>query len=158
MGRNLNNKGFTLVELLATIVILAMIGVISFVSINGVIEQNKIKNCENLENSIKSAAKEYVSDKRYNNSFVSSVQDMKVLLGGRHLINNKNLSGDVYNPFDNEDNITNISDNSKKDKLFIQVFLKENYTAKDVDIYYDKNDDGSISDDEKFICNEDFWK
>ena len=150
MDRNLNNKGFTLVELLATIVILAMIGVISFVSINGVIEQNKIKNCENLENSIKSAAKEYVSDKRYDNSFVSSVQDMKVLLGGRHLINNKNLSGDVYNPFDNEDNIT--------DKVIVEVELKENYTAKDVDIYYDKNDDGSISDDEKFICNEDFWK
>lgn len=158
MGRNLNNKGFTLVELLATIVILAMIGVISFVSINGVIEQNKIKNCENLKNSIKSAAKEYVSDKRYDNSFVSSVKDMKVLLGGRDLINNKNLSGDVYNPFDNEDNITNFNDDSKEDKLFIQVFLKENYTAKDVDIYYDKNDDGSISSDEKFICNEDFWK
>ena len=146
MYRNLNNKGFTLVELLATIVILAMIGVISFVSINGVIEQNKIKNCENLENSIKSAAKEYVSDKRYDNSFVSSVQDMKVLLGGRDLINNKNLSGDVYNPFDNEDNIT--------DKVIVEVELKDNYTAENVTVYRKILKDDNTIEKKIFDCND----
>ena len=44
----MNNKGFTLIELIATIALLAIIATISFVSINEVIKNSKIKNCENL--------------------------------------------------------------------------------------------------------------
>ena len=60
----MNNKGFTLVELIATIALLAVIAIISFVSINEVINQSKVNDCKNLLFSIKSAAKEYVSDNR----------------------------------------------------------------------------------------------
>ena len=62
----MNNKGFTLIELIATIALLAVISIISFVSVNGVINQNKVNNCESLMMNIKTAAKEYVSDNRYN--------------------------------------------------------------------------------------------
>ena len=59
-------NGFTLIELIATIALLAIIAIISFVSINGVVNQSKVNNCESLMMNIKTAAKEYVSDNRYN--------------------------------------------------------------------------------------------
>ena len=62
----MNKRGFTLVELLATIVLLSIISVISYVSISSVIKKNKVNNCRNLIKSIEGASREYVSDNRYN--------------------------------------------------------------------------------------------
>ena len=70
---NMNNKGFTLVELIATIALLSIIAIISFVSISGILQKSKINDCNNLLVSIKSATKEYISDNRYNDTFISSV-------------------------------------------------------------------------------------
>ena len=61
----MNKRGFTLVELLATIVLLSIISVISYVSISSVIKKNKVNNCRNLIKSIEGASREYVSDNRY---------------------------------------------------------------------------------------------
>lgn len=61
----LNYKGFTLVELLAVIAIMGMLAVIMVPTISGVIEENKTNNSENLKNSIKSSARAYISDNRY---------------------------------------------------------------------------------------------
>lgn len=61
----LNYKGFTLVELLAVIAIMGMLAVIMVPTISGVIEENKKNNSENLINSIKSSARAYISDNRY---------------------------------------------------------------------------------------------
>lgn len=61
----LNYKGFTLVELLAVIAIMGMLAVIMVPTISGVIEENKTNNSENLTNSIKSSARAYISDNRY---------------------------------------------------------------------------------------------
>ena len=61
----LNNKGFTLIEILATIIILSMIVSIMVPSVNYLIEKNKEYNYENLEKSIINAAKVYISDNRY---------------------------------------------------------------------------------------------
>ena len=61
----LNYKGFTLVELLAVIAIMGMLAVIIVPTISGVIEENKKNNSENLKNSIKSSARAYISDNRY---------------------------------------------------------------------------------------------
>lgn len=150
MYNKINNKGFTLVELLATIAILAIISVISFVSINGVIEQNKIKNCENLEKSIKSAAKEYVSDKRYDNSFINSVSGMKVLVTAEQLISNMNLSDSVFNPFDNSEDIT--------DEVIVEVELYDNdYTIKKIDVYRKILNDAGTTENKNFVCNKNEW-
>ena len=65
----MNNKGFTLIELIATIALLGIIAMISFVSINAVIKSNKTEQCKNLISSIETATKEYVSDNRYNDTF-----------------------------------------------------------------------------------------
>ena len=61
----LNYKGFTLVELLAVIAIMGMLAVIMVPTISGVIEENKENSKKNLENSIKSSARAYISDNRY---------------------------------------------------------------------------------------------
>ena len=65
----MNDKGFTLIELIATIALLAVVVSISFVSINAVIKSNKKEQCENLKSSIEAATKEYVSDNRYKSDF-----------------------------------------------------------------------------------------
>ena len=63
---NLNNKGFTLVELLGVVVILATITAIMVPSVNHLIDRNKEDNYNSLKNGIVRAAKIYVSDNRYN--------------------------------------------------------------------------------------------
>lgn len=62
----LNNKGFTLVELLGVVVILSVIMAIMVPSVNYLINRNKEDNYESLKAGIISAAKVYVSDNRYN--------------------------------------------------------------------------------------------
>ncbi len=60
----MNNKGFTLVEVLAVLVILVTIVGISFTSISAFLERNKVKQNEQIENLIKHYASLYVSDHR----------------------------------------------------------------------------------------------
>ena len=61
----MNNKGFTLIELIVTILLVAMISSIAFVSINKAIIKSKEKECLNIKTSIRSAADLYFSDNRY---------------------------------------------------------------------------------------------
>lgn len=113
----MNRKGFTLIELIATIALLAVIVVISFVSISAVIKQSKVNDCESLVKSIKSAAKEYVSDNRYN--FTSNAP---LTITGETL--NGYLTSPIVNPFDN----SSIAPGS----IRIKIELKADYTAKNV--------------------------
>ena len=62
----MNNKGFTLIELIVTILLVAMISSIAFASINKAIQKSKEKECLNIKTSIRSAADLYFSDNRYN--------------------------------------------------------------------------------------------
>jgi len=132
-----NNKGFTLIELIITIALLAVISIISFVSINGVIEDNRVRNCENLRKSIMTAAKEYVSDNRYsftnNNDQIIDVND---------LISDNYLSGEIVNPFNNKE--INNAENIK-----ITIKLNSDYTAKEVII---KNNSGNF-----YSCDDESW-
>ena len=62
----LNNKGFTLIELLAVVIILSILLTIMVPSVNYLIDKNKEDNYKQLEKSIISATKVYLSDNRYN--------------------------------------------------------------------------------------------
>ena len=55
----LNSKGFTLIELVATIVVLSIVLGISSYAITGVIKNSKEKNYQLLINEIKAAVEEY---------------------------------------------------------------------------------------------------
>lgn len=127
----MNNKGFTLIELIATIALLGIIAVISFVSISGVIKKSKVNDCENLVMNIKSAVKEYVSDNRYSSGF--DVSNIKV--------SDLNLSGSLVNPFTKE--TLTIND------VIIEVTLRSDYTVDTVNI---KNSSGNLVE-----CKDEKW-
>lgn len=61
----LDSRGFTLVEVLAVIVILSILMAIMVPNVGKILEKNKEDNYADLEKSIISAAKIYVSDNRY---------------------------------------------------------------------------------------------
>ena len=65
MKKNLNNKGFTLIEVLEVIVILSILMAIMVPSVGNIMKKNKEDNYQNLKDSIISAAKIYISDNRY---------------------------------------------------------------------------------------------
>lgn len=131
----MNNKGFTLIELIATIALLAIISVISMVSISNALEESKIKNCENLLSSIKSSAKEYVSDNRYklksctnNDEFNCVYNNNKINITAKTLVDNKYLTGQIKDPFtDNE---------IEEDKILIKLTLNKDYSAKEAEVFY----------------------
>lgn len=115
----MNNKGFTLIELIATIALLGIISIISFVSISEVLKKSKVNDCENLVSNIKSSVKDYVSDNRYkftdNNDFT---------ITGAKLINEKYLIGPLINPFNNSE--------IEPGSVSIKVELNSDYTTKNI--------------------------
>lgn len=144
----MNKKGFTLIELVTVIALLGIIAIIAFVSIFEVIKKNKVSDCNNLLLSIKSAAKDYVSDNRYNVVTSGSYEYMNLKLitksGGqkyiemtsKDLIDGNYLSSNVKNNYgevvlDNPFGETNITPSSVK----IRVYLNDDYSASEVNIY-----------------------
>ena len=61
MDRNLNNKGFTLVELLAVIVILVAVSLVAVGGISNSLQKRDVKECEEQQQLAVSAAKMYFS-------------------------------------------------------------------------------------------------
>lgn len=127
----MENKGFTLIELIITIALLAVILVISFVSINKVLEQGRVNDCNSLVGSIKSAVSEYVGDNRYNSIFVGDIRNhvennTPYEMAADILVDNNYLGSPIKNPFDKEEiNPRDIS---------INVTFNSNYTVKEISI------------------------
>lgn len=123
----MNRKGFTLIELIVTIALLAVVSIISFVSITGIINDSKEKNCNNLVKSIKSATKDYISDNRYNNVFVSNVTDYTYDMSAKILTDENYLSSPITNPFDTKSEI-------EPSSIKIEITLNKDYTVKNISI------------------------
>lgn len=64
---NMNNKGFTLIEIIIVIAIIALLALLIAPNAIGMINKNKIDNYKNLQDSIRRAADSYLSDERYEN-------------------------------------------------------------------------------------------
>ena len=125
----MNKKGFTLVELITTIGLLSIIAIIAFVSINSIIKESKNKNCKSLISNIETAAKEYVSDHRYDKNFVNEVKSTLTFdTTAQYLINNNYLSSPIVNPYTNEE-LTN------PECINITTHLNSDYTSKNVVVY-----------------------
>ena len=127
----MNRKGFTLIELIVTIALLAVVSIISFVSITNIINDSKEKNCNNLVKSIKSATKDYISDNRYNNVFVSNVTDYYTYytyyMSAKILTDENYLSSPITNPFDTKSEI-------EPSSIKIEITLNKDYTVKNISI------------------------
>ena len=130
-----NNKGFTLIELIATIALLAIISTISVVSINHVITESKVSDCDSLLKNIEVATKDYFSDNRCNLGELSGYKELddenKYSINAGVLISGKYLSGNLVNPFTDK-NIDN-------EDIIINVLLKEDYTVDSINIMNSSN-------------------
>ena len=58
----MNNKGLTLIELLATLLVLAIVATIVSTNVTGIIKEKREKTNEYQENIIKEATESYVAD------------------------------------------------------------------------------------------------
>lgn len=56
----MSNKGFTLIELIATIVIMALVSLLAYPSIRNALSSNKTTSCKYYEKSLVIAAKSYI--------------------------------------------------------------------------------------------------
>lgn len=65
----MNRKGFTLVEVIMVIVILALLVVVLAPNVFVLLNKSNEKSCDNLKNNIESAAKIYVTNNKYNLGF-----------------------------------------------------------------------------------------
>ena len=122
---NLNNKGFTLVELLATIVILGIISTIAVVSIDKMLDHSKEVECDSILQSITNAAKEYVSDYRYT---FEDLENPEITVA--ELTQLGYLTKTMKNPFNNKD-----LQESEKNNIYVVVRLKNDYTVRGVSIF-----------------------
>ena len=126
----MNRKGFTLIELIVTIALLAVVSIISFVSITGIINDSKEKDCNNLVKSIKSATKDYISDNRYNDDFLSlfnRITDDTYYMSANILTDENYLSSPITNPFDTKSEI-------EPSSIAIEITLNKDYTVKNISI------------------------
>ena len=126
----MNRKGFTLIELIVTIALLAVVSIISFVSITGIINDSKEKDCNNLVKSIKSATKDYISDNRYNDDFLSlfkRITDDTYYMSANILTDENYLSSPITNPFDTKSEI-------EPSSITIEITLNKDYTVKNISI------------------------
>lgn len=115
----LDNRGFTLIEVLVSVVILSLLSIVTVSSVSSLTKKNNIKAYENLKNGIISSSVIYMSDNRYDVVFdgicisdtdlvnVTSVGndtlvDSKILI--KYLINEGDLTttsnGNIINPLD----------------------------------------------------------
>lgn len=69
--RRLDNKGFTLVEVIAVVVILSVLSLLIVPSISGLLNRSKENSYNDLINSIKLSCEQYINDNRYNISIGS---------------------------------------------------------------------------------------
>ena len=80
--KKLNNKGFTLVEVIAVVVIMAILAIILIPSVTKYINEGREEALDGLKKSIVIAAKEYINDNRYNINLTGSNGNYVILLEG----------------------------------------------------------------------------
>lgn len=132
----MNNKGFTLIELISVISLLVVLALIVVPSVMTFINKNKENSYIEMLNSIESAADVYMTENRYNESVITKALDNGITL--QDLIDNGNLKNSLNNPITGEtigeDAIYAIVEVELNNKVYKYTF------DKDVEIICDIND------------------
>lgn len=103
----MNKNGFTLIETIMVIAILALLMLILVPNVISLINKNNIKSCQNLEASIKNAAKVYVTNNKYQLGFNCNTSEKisTVTISIQNLIDSGDLklqNNELVNPKNNE--------------------------------------------------------
>lgn len=103
----MNKNGFTLIETIMVIAILALLMLILVPNVISLINKNNIKSCQNLEASIKNAAKVYVTNNKYQLGFNCNISEKTstVTISIQNLIDSGDLklqNNELVNPKNNE--------------------------------------------------------
>lgn len=111
----LNNKGFSLVEVLAVVVIMGVLATIMVPIVADVINKNKSDNYENSIKSIISAAKLYISDNRYELSLGDEcVEGYREVSKNDEIVNGKIIVETLVDGEYLSSNIKKLTNNNKK--------------------------------------------
>ncbi len=92
----MKNKGFTLIELIFVILILSMLSLILVPTIQNLIKKNTDNMCLTLNESIKSAANDYMTSTRYENNYDCGITEYIVSL--KDLIEKNYIKGPIIDP------------------------------------------------------------
>ena len=106
----MNNKGFTLIEMIMVIAILAMLAVLTTPNVIKMINKNKADNYNSVIDSIVSSCDLYVSDKRYEFRFNNTCSgdyeappNVSTSITLKDLVNSKDISTPIRNECTNEE-------------------------------------------------------
>lgn len=97
----MNKKGFTLIEVIMVIAIIAILSLILIPNVTVLIDKNKKKSCEKMIDNIESAAKMYVNQNKYELGFDCSgtVKGIKL----KTLVDAGYLGGELVNPINKKE-------------------------------------------------------
>lgn len=121
----MNNKGFTLVELLATVVLLALVIGIASYSINAIIKNSQEKNYQLLINNIYDATEVYYQECKYTNNtgITCSEEDGSLFTSLGDLVTYGYLKGNSTDTKNNQ-TIENPNDNVNISACKIKITYK----------------------------------
>ena len=112
----MNNKGFTLIEMIMVITILAMLAVLTTPNVIKMINKNKVDNYNSVIDSIIKASDLYTSDNRYDLVFNGSCSGnyeentrINTEIKLKNLVDSKDISTPIRNECTNEE-ISNLDD------------------------------------------------
>ena len=102
----MNQKGFTLIEVILVIAIISIIAVILMPNIFVLVSKNKEKSCHNLQDNIISATKIYTNDNKYDldiKCYVANDPTTITYVSLRDLVESGDLKSPIINPMTDEE-------------------------------------------------------
>lgn len=130
----MNKKGFTLVELLATIAIMGIMSGIAIMGVGKIIRRSRINYYKAEKNMIEIAAKNYFADHR---SLLPKKANQSREIDVETLWTTKYLE---KKPMSHNNETTCLSSGAKKSKITIKKISKDKYEYK-VDLYCEEIDE-----------------
>lgn len=98
----MNRKGFTLIEVIMVIAIIAILSIILAPNVMVLINKNNERSCEKMIDNIKSAAKMYVNQNKYELGFDCDKNKTKGITL-QTLVDAGYLGGELVNPINKEE-------------------------------------------------------
>lgn len=149
------NKGFTLVELIAVVVILSLLAIITTPAYTSVSNNIKTRNYTSKKNTIKKETLSYV-EKYLKNEAYDGSQNKTLCFSVNYLIRNGIISSDNEKDEYIENNITG-------EKYVDEIFVKVIYDLKKLKLVGIVKDDEAINDNDgniksfnETVCNSDY--